>query len=115
VDICPVECLTFGRRDELLALAHRRIARHPDRYVDHVYGEHEVGGTCWLYMAGVPFAELGFPELSTAPIPCVTETIQHSVFKNFIPPLAVFAFLGQVMHLTRPRGAEAREGEEEEA
>ncbi len=45
VEICPVEALTYGRRSELLALAHDRIAKHPDRYTDHVYGEHEAGGT----------------------------------------------------------------------
>lgn len=58
--ICPVEAITFGRRDQLLELARERIRRHPDRYVNHVYGEHEVGGTCWLYIAPRPFSELGF-------------------------------------------------------
>ena len=33
----------------------------PDRYIDHIYGEHEVGGTNWLYISGVPFEHLGFP------------------------------------------------------
>jgi Fe-S-cluster-containing dehydrogenase component len=100
VSVCPVECLTYGRREELVELAHGRIEAHPSRYVDHVYGEHEVGGTSWLYLAGVPFADLGFPELGSAPVPNVTETIQHSIFKNFFPPLALYAFLGQIMWLT---------------
>ncbi len=101
VAICPVECLTFGKRRQLLELAHRRIERNPGRYIDHVYGEHEVGGTSWLYLAKVPFSELGFPELGEKPVPCVTETIQHSIFKNFFPPLALYAFLGEIMWLTR--------------
>ncbi len=107
VSICPVECLTYGRRDELIALAHRKIARNPDRYIDHVYGEHEVGGTSWLYLSSVPMTELDFPELGDAPVPCVTETIQHSIFKNFVPPLALYAFLGQIMWLTRDREQDA--------
>ncbi len=104
VSICPVECLTYGKREELIELAHRKIERNPDRYVDHVYGEHEVGGTSWLYLSSVPMTELGFPDLGTDAVPCVTETIQHSIFKNFIPPIALFAFLCQIMWLTREHG-----------
>jgi len=58
---CPADCLLFGDRDELLAEAKRRIAAEPERYVDHVYGETEAGGTGWLYLARVPFEKLGFP------------------------------------------------------
>jgi formate dehydrogenase iron-sulfur subunit len=29
--------------------------------VDHVYGESEAGGTAWLYLSAVPFAQLGLP------------------------------------------------------
>ena len=115
VAMCPMEALTFGKRDQLLALAHRRIARHPETYIDHVYGEHEIGGTSWLYLSSVPFSELGFPELDTAPIPCVTETIQHSVFKNFFPPLALYAFLGQIMWLTRDRKDQKQAAENPES
>jgi hypothetical protein len=34
---------------------------YPKKYIDHIYGEHEVGGTSWLYISGVPFEQLGFP------------------------------------------------------
>jgi len=61
-EACPVGALTFGRRDRLVELAHDRIRRHPDRYLNHVYGEREAGGTAWLYVAGVPFGSLDFPE-----------------------------------------------------
>jgi formate dehydrogenase iron-sulfur subunit len=102
VEICPPQCLIFGKRSQLLELAHNRIGNEPDRYVDHVYGEHEVGGTSWLYLSSVPFAEIGLPTLGTEAPPRLTETIQHGVFKNFVPPLALFAFLGGVMRLFRP-------------
>ena len=36
---------------------------HPGRYVDHIYGEHEVGGTSWMYLASEPFENIGFPKL----------------------------------------------------
>jgi len=58
---CPSGALQFGDRDELLKEARRRIAAEPGRYVDHIYGETEAGGTGWLYLARVPFEDLGFP------------------------------------------------------
>ncbi len=58
---CPMEAITFGKRSDLLRLAHEKILEHPDRYIDHIYGEHEAGGTSWLYLSSVPFGELGFP------------------------------------------------------
>ncbi len=60
-EACPAGALTFGKRADLLKLARKRIAEHPDKYVSHIYGEHEVGGTSWLYISGVPFEQLGFP------------------------------------------------------
>jgi len=60
VAACTTEALQFGRRDDLLHEARQRIAKHPDRYVPHIFGEKEVGGTNWLYLSDVPFAELGF-------------------------------------------------------
>ncbi len=61
VAACPTGALRFGRRAELLAQAHAQIASGGGRYIDHVFGEHEVGGTSMLYLSDIPFAELGFP------------------------------------------------------
>ena len=60
---CPTGALQFGRRDDLLNEARARIAKNPDRYVGHIYGEKEAGGTGVLYLSAIPFAELGFPEV----------------------------------------------------
>jgi len=60
-EACPTGALTFGKREELLTIARKRIADNPGKYVDHIYGEKEVGGTNWIYIAGVPFDQLGFP------------------------------------------------------
>ena len=59
-NICPQEAITFGKRSDLIKLAREKIRSHPERYVDHIYGEHEAGGTNWLYISPVPFEELGF-------------------------------------------------------
>jgi Fe-S-cluster-containing dehydrogenase component len=102
VEICPTQCLVFGRRSELLDIAHRRIAEAGGRYVDHVYGEREVGGASWLYLSSAPFTELGFPRLDDKPPSRTTEGIQHGVFELFLPPVALFTVLGGVMRLFRP-------------
>ncbi|MGV1098265.1 4Fe-4S dicluster domain-containing protein [Thiovibrio sp. JS02] len=60
VEACPQQVMTFGKRSELLKLAHQKIRQNPDKYVDHVYGEKEVGGTAWLYLSDVPFDRIGF-------------------------------------------------------
>jgi hypothetical protein len=70
----------FGRREQLLAEAHRRIERNPDKYVNHVYGEYEAGGTSWLYISPVPFDKLGFPtNVGTKPYPEYTAGALGSV------------------------------------
>jgi len=58
---CPADAIQFGPRDRLLAEAKQRIAAAPQSYVDHVYGEKELGGTGWLYLAAVPFDQIGLP------------------------------------------------------
>jgi formate dehydrogenase iron-sulfur subunit len=70
VQICPAEVMRFGKRSDLINLAHKRIADNPGKYVDHIYGEHEVGGTSWMYISSVPFDQIGFKtNLSATPIP----------------------------------------------
>jgi Fe-S-cluster-containing dehydrogenase component len=107
VDICPVEALTFGPRQELVHVARQRIRRSPERYVDHVYGEHEVGGTSWMYLAGREFTELGLPHVGTDPAPGTTEAIQHGIFAYFVPPVALYALLGSIMWLSKDRSSES--------
>jgi Fe-S-cluster-containing dehydrogenase component len=60
VEVCPQEVLTFGYRKDLIKMGHERIRETPDKYVDHIYGEKELGGTSWLYLSGVPFDKVGF-------------------------------------------------------
>jgi len=73
VEVCPTEALTYGRREDLLWIGRERIRRFPDRYVNHVYGENEMGGTSWLYLSGVPFKDIGMREdLGITPAPSLT-------------------------------------------
>ncbi len=58
VEICPNEVLLFGKRTELLRIAKNRIKRKSDVYVEHIYGEQEIGGTSWMYLATKNFDKL---------------------------------------------------------
>jgi Ni/Fe-hydrogenase subunit HybB-like protein/Fe-S-cluster-containing dehydrogenase component len=103
VKACPRETMVFGKRSELLALAKKRMEDNPGKYVEKVYGEHEVGGTSWLYLSSVPFEKLGFLDVPSEAPPALTESIQHSVFKYGIPPLALYGLLGGLMYVTKRR------------
>jgi formate dehydrogenase iron-sulfur subunit len=66
---CPTGALKYGQREDLLAYAKDRIAKYPDIYQQHVYGEEEAGGTSILYISHVPFEHLGLPtKLGNKPI-----------------------------------------------
>jgi formate dehydrogenase iron-sulfur subunit len=60
--VCPTGATVFGDRDELIKEARKRMADEPDRYVDHIFGLNEAGGTSVIMLAGVPFADLGMRE-----------------------------------------------------
>lgn len=107
VKACPADCLSFGTRDEILQEAHNRISSHPEKYVDHIYGEKEAGGTSVLYLSSVSFDKLGFPEVSNKPYPAFSKMALHAV-----PPavIAVGAFLaGAYSFLKRRASALAAE------
>ncbi len=91
VKACPAEALLFGTRDDVLQEARNRIADHPEKYVDHLYGEKEAGGTSVVYLSSVPFAKLGFPDVGSKPYPGFSSLAIHAV-----PPavLALGALLG---------------------
>lgn len=109
VDICPMEALTYGPLSELINLARKRIKSHPDRYTDYIYGEKEVGGTSWLYLASTDFDKIGFPKLSEHEAPGVSESIQHGIFAYFVPPVSLYALLGGIMWITKKRSKEEEE------
>ena len=96
--ICPVEAITFGKRKTLLMLAKKRLKENPGKYLKHIYGEKEIGGTAWMYISSVSFDKLNFPKLPNKPIPKLSETIQHSLFSYLWSPILLFGLLGGVMY-----------------
>jgi formate dehydrogenase iron-sulfur subunit len=100
VKACPTNAIMFGERDQLLQEAHSRIQPGPDKYVDHIYGEHEVGGTSMLYISNVPFDKIGFPTLGPEPIPRYA-----NVAMSAVPPtiVVVSAAMAGVYWITKRR------------
>lgn len=87
---CPNDALMFGKRRDLIAEARRRIYEKPDLYVDQIYGEHDAGGTGWLYLSPVPFEELGLnTKLQQSSYPELTKGFLFSVpsVDVLLPPL----------------------------
>jgi formate dehydrogenase iron-sulfur subunit len=116
-EACERGAITFGRRGELLTEAWSRIAADA-RYVRRVYGEHEVGGTSFLYISDVSFEELGFRTgLPTDPLPSYTWEVSR-----ILPPFAagftvtIMALYARRQRIVRERAEAAAEaGEEVEA
>ncbi len=81
VTACPTGATIFGPRKKLIEIAHKRIARTPDRYLNHIYGEKEFGGTSVMYIGDISlhkvlkmpstedFQRLRVPELAEKSIP----------------------------------------------
>lgn len=112
VEICPVEAITFGRREDLLRAAKEKIKIYPNRYANHIFGEYEVGGTSWIYLASKEFEELDFPKLGKDPAPGVSEAIQHGIFAYFVPPVALYALLGGIMWINKNKKSKESDKEE---
>jgi Fe-S-cluster-containing dehydrogenase component len=112
-EACPSGALTFGKRAELLDEAKTRIYGTPGRYLRHVYGEHEAGGTSWLYVTDVPPERLAlkagvpgkaFPELVSGALAA------PPLVMTLWPPL----LMGLYAITRRPKGGEGGAAAQEE-
>lgn len=112
-EVCPTGATLFGKVADIKTEIARRKSLKPGtpttyprgklggadqsypgvaaQYVDHVYGEKELGGTQMMMLAGVPFEKLGYPELPDTSFAAQSETLQHSLYGGLVLPLV---FLG---------------------
>ncbi len=58
-EACPTGATKFGEREELLQEARQRVFDNRGKYLDHIYGRYEVGGTSVLLLSSVPFEQFG--------------------------------------------------------
>lgn len=97
--VCPTQAVIYGKREDLLKEAKRRIAANPDKYYQNrVYGEHDAGGTQVLYLSRVGFDKIGLPSLGEESIPSGLK-YSHMVYKWMALPVALYA--GMVMFASK--------------
>ncbi len=108
-EVCPTGAVIFGKRNELLREARRRISAktgeeydYPVRtldsgdtntvrlphYLQEIYGEREGGGTQCLILSTVPYKNFALPELEERSFGSKTETVQHGLYKGMFLPIA---------------------------
>ncbi|MDP3231238.1 MAG: hydrogenase 2 operon protein HybA [Myxococcales bacterium] len=113
-EVCPTGATLYGKVKDLKAEIARRKALPPGttttfprgriggndtyvgqvgKYVERVYGEHEIGGTQVLHLSGVPFDLLDKPPLPDQAPAATSETIQHGVYYGLLAPATFLGIL----------------------
>lgn len=121
-EVCPVGATVYGPRKALLTEAKKRLTLAPGKvydyplkqlgsgehnrkkstaYYQHLYGEHEGGGTQVLYLAAVPFEQLPLPALAPKSAAARTETLQQQM--TGVLPLALLSGLLMLSHRHRDK------------
>jgi formate dehydrogenase iron-sulfur subunit len=101
---CPNGAIKFGKRSMLLAEAKATLRSNPGRYIDHIYGEHEAGGTSVLYIGPVPFSALGFPVLGDETITHYGESVMR---KTPVVALTMASLAAAIQFMTGRRAKHA--------
>lgn len=79
IKACPTGTMFYDDHEKVVAEAKSRLSNNPGKYINHIYGLEEAGGTSWMYISAVPFEELGFKmNVPKYPLPSLTwEYISH--------------------------------------
>jgi formate dehydrogenase beta subunit len=84
-EACPTGATLFGKKRDLLEMARARIQAEPEKYHHEIYGEHEVGGTGWLFLLPAHPEKLGLPtNLGITPYPELTSGFLYGVPLVFV-------------------------------
>jgi formate dehydrogenase iron-sulfur subunit len=115
-EVCPTGATKFGDREELLKEARQRIHENPDKYLPHIFGENEVGGTSVMLLSSVDFTKFGFRgDLTERALPMYTYQVLSRI-PDFVPLFGVL--LGGVYWISHRREevaeAEAQEKKDEQ-
>ncbi|OIQ89856.1 formate dehydrogenase, nitrate-inducible, iron-sulfur subunit [mine drainage metagenome] len=114
-EVCPTGATLFGRTDDLLDEAHRRLALpagtptifprgrlggpdesypgHISHYLQHIYGEKEYGGLQLLRLSAVDFEKEGLPKLGDTSSAAESETLQHALYQHMAMPIGVLGVM----------------------
>lgn len=134
-EVCPTGATLFGKVKDLKVEIARRKALEPGtwtrfprgriggndwyegpvgKYVERVYGEHEIGGTQVMHLSGVPFEYLDKPELPSVAPAARSESIQHGLYYGLIAPgvfLSVLVAAARRNMVAADRPDEAKKGD----
>jgi formate dehydrogenase beta subunit len=97
--VCPRQAVVFGKREDLLADAHQRIASSPGKYyANRVYGERDGGGTQSLYLSHVSFAKLGLPDLGDRSVASGVRAVQETIYQHGVTPIVFYSAMVAITH-----------------
>jgi hypothetical protein len=82
------------------------------KYLQHVYGETEYGGTQVLKLASVNFEKLGMPNLPAQSSASKSETIQHTLYQGMALPIAMLVGMTYFAKRNVASGEEKAQGEQ---
>jgi formate dehydrogenase iron-sulfur subunit len=83
-EVCPTKATIYGDRDDLLAEAGKRIRESPGKYINKIWGEHEVGGTSVLYISDIDLDFLTYgSHFGDQPLPNRTRPAMEAVPYTF--------------------------------
>jgi formate dehydrogenase iron-sulfur subunit len=90
VEACPQKAIIFGERNKLLKHAYSIINSNRNKYLHHVWGQKEYGGTSVLFISDIDLTKMGWPSKPVMPVPEHTEPL---IEKTPVIGLTVGGFL----------------------
>lgn len=118
-EYCPTGATLFGKYSDIIKEAKRRLrlkvgqeytypvhtlqsgfttSKRAAKYINYVYGEKEGGGTQYIVLSAVPFANLGLPALPDYSSSARSEGLQHTIYKGMIAPVVLLVGLMFAAH-----------------
>jgi len=108
IKTCPTGAMYYNEYDNVVSEARKRIAASAGKYVDHIYGLNEVGGTSWMYVSDVPFDKLGFKtNLPAFALPSLSWTMLSSLPVKVLGLVALLAVVAYTRNKENRKEGEA--------
>jgi formate dehydrogenase iron-sulfur subunit len=75
VEACPQKAIIFGERYKLLKQAYSTINSNRNKYINHIWGQKEYGGTSILFISDIDLTKMDWPNTTVTPVPEHTEPL----------------------------------------
>ncbi len=128
---CPTGASLFGKVSDLIIETRRRLQMKSGKvydfpvsslnsgkfhqykaakYVHHVYGREELGGTQVMYMSAIKYEKFGLPAFPKESFVSMASGIQYAIYKGMVYPLVVLA--GLVFMVKKNKNTEEAENDQ---